>query len=133
MSQESVEIAERGMDAFNRRDVDVLADLTTQDFEWFPALPGTVEGGGYLGREGIETYFDEIRSTWEGLRVLGDELRDLGDSVLVLGRTEGRGRASGVHVDSPLAIIFDFRCAKISRARTYLNHGEALRAAGLSE
>jgi ketosteroid isomerase-like protein len=133
MSQQNVEIIKRGIDAFNRRDVDVLADLTTQDFEWFPALPGVVEGDGYLGREGIETYFDEIRSTWEGLRVLGDELRDLGDSVLVVGRTEGRGRASGVHVDSPLGIIFDFRRAKISRVRAYLDHGEALRAAGLTE
>src|SRR6202011_4168764 len=68
------------MDAFNRRDADLIADLTTPDFEWFPALPGNVEGGGYRGREGIETYLGEIRDTWEELRVVGDEFRDLGDA-----------------------------------------------------
>jgi ketosteroid isomerase-like protein len=129
----NVEIVKRGIDAFNRRDVNVLADLTTPDFEWFPALPGTVEGDGYRGREGIEAYFDEIRSTWDGLRVCGDGFRDLGDTVLVLGRTEGRGRASGVQVDAPLGIVFDFRGDKVARARTYLDHSAALRAAGLAE
>ena len=136
MSRENVEMVKRGIDAFNRRDVEALADVVTPDFEWFPALPSTVEGEGYRGyrgREGIETYFEDVRSTWEGLRVLGAEFRDLGGSVLVFGRAEGRGRGSGVEVDTPLGIVFDFRHAKCSRARTYLDHGEALRAAGLSE
>ena len=63
----------------------------------------------------------------------GDELRDLGDRVLVLGSVEGRGRGSGVEVDSPLAIIFDFRDGKMSHSKAYLDHSEALRAAELSE
>jgi len=130
MSQQNVEIAKRGIDAFNHRNVDLLAMLVTPDFAWFPALPGIVEGDGYRGREGIETYFDEISNTWGELRVLGGEFRDLGDRVVVLGRTEGRGRGSGVQVDSPLAMVFDFLEAKMSRVLTYLDHGEALRAAG---
>src|SRR5437868_2881476 len=63
MSQ-NLETARRGIDAFNRRDVEALADLTTPDFAWFPALPGTVEKDGYRGREGVETYFGEIEGTW---------------------------------------------------------------------
>jgi ketosteroid isomerase-like protein len=59
--------------------------------------------------------------------------RDLGDRVLCLGRMEGRGRGSGVPVDAPLGAIFEFRDDKISRMRAYLDHDEALRAAGLSE
>ena len=92
MSQENVEIVKRGIDAFNHRNVDLLATLVTPDFAWFPALPGVVEGDGYRGREGIERYFEEIANTWEELRVIGGEFRDLGDRVVVLGRTEGRGR-----------------------------------------
>ena len=136
MSQENVEIAKRGIDAYTEDDVGSFAEVVTADFEWFPALPSTVEGEGYRGyrgREGIEAYFDDIRSTWEAFRVIGDELRDLGGSVLVLGRAEGRGRGSGVQVDTPLGIVFDFCRTKVRRARAYLDHGEALRAAGLSE
>ena len=128
-----MEIVRRGIDAFNRRDVDLLAELTTPDFEWFPALPGTVEADGYRGREGMETYFAEIRGTWEELSVLVDDVHDLGDGALVLGRTEGRGRASGVQVDAPIGIVFDFRRGKVSRVRAHLDHGEASRAAGLAE
>jgi ketosteroid isomerase-like protein len=133
MSQQNAEIVRRGIDAFNRRDVDLLADLTTPDFEWFPALPGSLEADGYRGREGMETYFAEIRGTWEQLRVLVDDVRDLGDGALVLGRTEGRGRASGVQVDAPIGIVFDFRRGKVSRVRAHLDHGEALKAVGLAE
>ena len=53
--------------------------------------------------------------------------------VLVLGRIVGHGRASGVAVETPGATIIDFRDGKIARVRTYLEHGEALRAAGLTE
>ncbi len=126
-----MEIAERGIDAFNRRDVEALAEVTALDFEWFPALPGAVEGDGYQGLQGIETYLGEIRDTWEDLCMVGGELRDLGDRVLWLGRTEGRGRGSGVPVDTPLAVIYDIRGGKVSRARAYLDHDEALQAAGL--
>ncbi len=118
------------MDAFNRRDVDGFFELATPDFEWFPAMPVIVGGSGYRGREGIETYLVDIDDTWEQYRVLAQELRDLGDCVLMLGRIEGRGRGSHAWVDAPTGTIFDFRDGKISRIRTYLNHGEASRAAG---
>src|SRR5271165_2921451 len=100
MSQENVEIAERAMDAFNRRDLDAYDDLFTQDFEWFPALPSTVEGDGYLGREGIAKYFGEISDTWEEFRVIAEEYRELGSRALMLARIEGRGKGSGVEVDA---------------------------------
>lgn len=131
MSEANVEIAERGIDAFNRRDVEALAEVTALDSEWFPALPGAVEGDGSRGFQGIETYLGEIRETWEELQLLADEYRDLGDRVLMLGRVEGRGRGSGVQVDAPAGFVIDFRDGKMSRVRAYLDHGEALLAAGL--
>ena len=131
MSQENVEIVKRGLDAFNRRDLQGFAVLATEDFEWFPALPGAVEGTAYRGHDGIESYFRESRDTWVELRVLAGELRDLGGRVLVLGMAEAIGRGSGVQVDMPLAFVVEFRGEQMSGVRTYLDHGEALRAAGL--
>jgi ketosteroid isomerase-like protein len=133
MSHENVEVVQRWIDAFNRRDGDLVAELTTPDFAWFPALPGAVEAGGYRGREGLETYFGEVRGTWEKLRIFIDELRDLGDRVLLLGRTEGRGRASGVGVNAPIGIAYDLRGQKVSRCRAFLNHADARKALGLAE
>jgi ketosteroid isomerase-like protein len=42
-------------------------------------------------------------------------------------------RGSGVRVEAPLGAVFEFRDGKISRMRAFLDQGEALRAAGLSE
>jgi ketosteroid isomerase-like protein len=133
MSQAYVEIAERGIDAFNRRDVDLVAELTTGDIEWFTATDGAVEGKGFRGHDGVARLFEEYSDIWEEIRVVADEFRDLGDCVVMLGRMDGRGRASGVQVDAPFGDVFDFRDGKISRIRAYLDHGEALRAVGLSE
>jgi hypothetical protein len=51
MSQANVKIVKRGIVAFNQRDPDRFAKLATDDFVWFPALPGAVEAGSYHGRE----------------------------------------------------------------------------------
>jgi ketosteroid isomerase-like protein len=133
MSRANVEIAKRSIDGFNRRNLDAYDDLFTPDFEWFPAFPGTVEGEGYLGREGTERYFREISDTWEEFRAIAEEYRDLGDRVLLLGRFEGRGKGSRVPVDAQLGTVYDFRDGRCSRSRVFLDHSQALRAAGLSE
>ena len=49
------------------------------------------------------------------------------------GRFEGRGKGGGAPVDAQLAAVVDFRDGKLSRGRVDLDHGEALRAAGLAE
>jgi len=92
-----------------------------------------VEGEVFWGREGIETYFERMREVWDEFRGIASEYRDLGERVLWIGRLEGRGRGSGVTLSTSLDVLYDLRDGKISRMHSYLDHGEALRAAGLSE
>jgi len=132
MSRENVRIAKRLNAAFNARDIESFAELTTPDFEWTTSMMA-VEGEVFLGRQGIEKYFETMSETWEEFRSRAGEYRDLGESVLFIGRLQGRGLGSGASVDTPLDILFEFRGAQISRQRSFLDHGEALRAAGLSE
>jgi ketosteroid isomerase-like protein len=133
MSQENLEVFKRATDALNRLDVGEFADCCTADYEWYPVLGGIVEGKSFRGRQGIEDYFGELRETWEEFRYVVDDIRDLGDSVLTLGRLEGRGRGSGVLVELPIGSISDYREGKCSRLRAFGDHGEALRAAGLTD
>jgi ketosteroid isomerase-like protein len=133
VSQEKVEITKCLMAAVDRRDVETFAEVTTADLEWFPVFAAQVEGDVYRGRAGVETFLREVDETWEEFRPIVEEYRDLLDRVLGLGRLRTRGRGSGVPVDSPWGGIYDFRDGQISRIRTYLDHGEALRAAEFSE
>jgi ketosteroid isomerase-like protein len=132
MSQENVEIIKRVVDAFNARDVEAYAAFMAPDVEWFTAM-GAVEGEIFRGRSGIDAYFGRMTEAWEEFRGVADEHRDLGDSVIILGRVHARGRASSVQIDGPWACLFDFRGQKISRIRVFLDHAEARRAAGLAE
>jgi ketosteroid isomerase-like protein len=133
MSQENVEVAKRGLDAFNRRDIEGFSEVATADFEFVPALLAIVEGGSIVGRDGLQAFFAAIPNTWDEFHTIAEDFRDVGDHVLVLGRAEARGRGSGVELVAPVALVLEFRSNRISRARAYLDHAEALRAAGLFE
>ncbi len=134
MARDKVDVAKRVVDAYNRRDVDGLfAEFATPDFEYYPGIVRALDGGGYRGREGVEKFAVDTRENWEELQSLPEEFRDLGDRVLVLGRMKGRGKGSGVPVDSPYVTILDFRGDRIWRSRVYLDRAEGLRVAGLSE
>jgi len=127
-----VEVATQAINAFNGSDIDAFAALTTPDFEWSPSMVA-IEGETFVGREGIETYFRRLNDAWEKFHIHRDRFRDSADLVVLLGRLEGRGKSSGVPVDASLGMVFDFRGTTISRIRGYLDHAEALRAAGLPE
>jgi len=133
MSKENVEIVKRALDAFNDRDVPSFEDLVTDDFEWLPAMISLVERGSFRGRDGVKTYFRESASTWSEHRVRGGEFHDLGDRIVVLGQMEGQGRVSGVAANSEIGMVFELRSGKLARARAYLAHNEAVKAAGLEE
>ncbi len=130
MWQDNVEIATQAIDAFNRTDVDAFAGFTTPDFEWSPSMVA-IEGETFQGREGIDRYFRSLTNAWEQFHIHRDRFRCAEDLVVMLGRLEGRGVGSGVPVDASLGMVFDFRGGMISRIRGYLDHAEALEAAGL--
>ena len=125
MSEAKVDIARRGIDAFNRGDVEALVPDTTEDVELFPALAGAVEGGGFHGRAGIEAYFQITAETWDEFRILAEDFYDLGDRVLIVGRIWGRGKGSRVPVEAPNAIVMDFRGTKVWRIHSYFDQAEA--------
>lgn len=106
-------------------------EIATPDIE-FVTLMTDLEGSLH-GREGIGTFMGDVHAIVEDPVLNVEEFRDLGDAVLALGRVEGRGHGSGVPLDTPLGAIYDFRDGKVWRMRSYPDHGEALRAAGLAE
>src|SRR5436190_3543462 len=115
MSQENVEVAKRSFDAYNLRDLDVYDEIWTADYQSLPAMPGMVDGNSFEGLSGIEAYFVDVDNAWEEFRLLPDEVRDLGERVLILGRSQGRGRTSGVTIVAEWGLLCDFAMAR-SRA-----------------
>jgi ketosteroid isomerase-like protein len=136
MSRENVESVQRAIDAWNADDLDgFLAELDA-DVEWHPAIEPGLEGKAttYRGHDGARKIWTEDRGeSWERLVNRPREMRDLGESVLVLGHLDLTARTTGLEFNQEVGEVFDLRAGKIVRIRDFLTHAEALEAAGLSE
>jgi ketosteroid isomerase-like protein len=137
MSRSNVEALQRGLAAYDRRDVEALLEECHDDVEWESAL---VKGLGgettvYRGHEGIRDLFREVDHAFDEFRIGfdGDDIRDLGDRIVASGWMRVRGRASGVAVESPVSFVADFRDGKATRFRSFLDRRDALAAAGLGD
>ena len=136
MSQENVESVQRAVEAWNADDLDAFLAELDADVEWHPAIQPGLEGKAttYRGHEGARTVWGEDRGeAWERLTNRPEELRDLGESVLALGRLDLTARTTGIAFSQEVGEVFDFRAGKIVRIRDFLTHAEALETAGLSE
>src|SRR3954451_2728065 len=133
MSQENVEVVRRGIEAWNQHDADLWLSDAAPEVEWMPAGPATVERTVYRGYEEVATGFAAVFETWEEFRCQESEVRDLGDSVLWLGRVKMKGGASHVELDQEFAFHAVLRDGKVTAVRSFLAWEEALEAAGLRE
>ncbi len=84
-------------------------------------------------RKEVRQAFAVIWETWEEFRFQESEIRDLGDTLLWLGRVYASGRASQVELEHDFAIHVMRRDGKFSRAEAFLTWQEGLEVAGLSE
>lgn len=133
MSQENAEIARRTFEAIGRWDIDALLELHDPEIEFLPLTGTRVESGGYIGHAGVRAYFEEVGEVWEEMRPRADDVRTVGDHVVLLGGCAVRGRGSGAESDDPMAWVLTLRDGKVIRHRGYATREEALEAVGLSE
>ena len=136
MSRENVETVQRAVEAWNADDLDAFLAELDAGVEWHPAIQPGLEGRAttYLGHEGARKIWRQDRGeAWERLANRPGELRDLGDSVLVLGHLDLTARATGIEFSQEVGEVFDLRAGKIVRIRDFLTRAEAIEAAGLPE
>ena len=133
MSQENVELVRGIYDTFANDDLEGWLAAWDPKCDWFPSMASLVEDAGFRGDEGLRRYWVEAKETWEGHRVVADELRPVGDRVVAIGRAYARGKQSGVPVDRPVAHVFTIRDGKILRGEGFASRAAALEAVGLHE
>lgn len=131
MADENVAIVERSFDAIGQGNVDSLLELYAPDVHFLPLTGTQVESGGYRGHDGVRDYFVEAASVWDEIRPYANDVRTVGDKVVVLGGCAVRGKASEVETDSAMAWVVTVRDGQIASHRGYRTNGEALEAAGL--
>jgi ketosteroid isomerase-like protein len=136
MSQENVEAVRRAYKAWNTDDFDgFMADIDPE-VEVHPAIEPALEGREttYRGIDRLRKAWDDYHGgAWERPRAHIHEIRDLGESVLVLAQIDLIARTTGIEFSQELGQLITFRGGKAIRSQDFLSHAEALEAAGLSE
>ena len=131
--QGRVETVQRMLAAFDRRDLDALAAEADPDIQVQPAVVGGLEGTVYRGHAGLREFVADLDESWRTFRLDVEEFRDVGEAVVVLGRTLAEGMESGVRLDTASGFVFGVRDGKVHSFRSFLGKDAALAAAGLSE
>jgi ketosteroid isomerase-like protein len=128
MSQERVEIARQGIEAWNRHDFELGARHLSPDVEWRPASPAAVERSVYRGLDDVAQAFNATWDTWDVFELEEQEIRDFGDKVLWLGRARVRGGASRIELEQEFANVLTFADDKVARIQGFLSWEEAEQA-----
>jgi ketosteroid isomerase-like protein len=127
-------LVRRGYAAAARGDLDVLMALM-----YDPAAELSFAGRvadfeqTYRGRDAAFAAYRSWVDTWDEYRREPIELADLGDRLLILLRESGRGKESGVAVETPLAMLLTFRGGRVVRHQEFRDWQQALEAVGVRE
>jgi ketosteroid isomerase-like protein len=104
MSEANVEIVQAAFEAFERGDMEGVLRLCDENIE--------------------------IRQAGE---LPGVEPRQQGHAGIVTTLQRGRGKASGVQVETHSSFLFSIRAGRIAEWCIFMREAEALKAAGLAE
>ena len=141
MSQENVELAERGVAAINeayrtgdisfwRRYVEEVCDPQVV----LEAKGDAFTEGEWRGHDGAVGFVANQMEVLEGMWLRGDEYREVGDDRLLVAITfGGQARHTGIAVEMHPVHVFTMRGGKTVRWQIFRRRDEALEAVGLSE
>jgi ketosteroid isomerase-like protein len=128
MSRENVDFLRRGYEALQRGDTEAFEALARErldpDFSFHSHWAGRV----FKGIPGTREWVSDTRETWDDYEQEVEEIVDLGDDVLVVGRASARGAGSGVPVTQEFAVIWSFEGESAVRAQSFPSRAAALEA-----
>ena len=124
-------------EAYNRRDLAVVAIGFHPDIEYYPARAlvdsGLIEPC-YYGPSGYRAYVLATAEVWgDEVRFEPTEIIDFGDRVVVLANAPMRAQASGVALTQTFAYVTTLEDGMVIRQEEFYDHAEALEAARRGE
>ena len=133
MSQENVEVVRHMCEAFLAGDLAAALDVLHGDVTWHGTIGGIEEGRTAHGHDEVIEEFVESLRDWERHSLEAEDYLDAGDRVVVLWHEVGRGKRSGVEVETRTAVVYTVRGNQVVEVQGYMDRRQALEAVGRSE
>lgn len=128
MSRQNVEFLRLGYEALHRGDTEAFEAMSRErldpDFTFHSHWAGRV----FRGIAETQEWMSDVRETWDDYDQEIEDIVDLGDDVLVVGRASARGAGSGVPVTQEFAVVWTFEGERAVRARSFPSRAEAEQA-----
>jgi ketosteroid isomerase-like protein len=128
--QTGVQLVHEIIEALNRGDVDGMLERMHPGFEWRPLESSPVAGGVYRGHEQVRRYVEDWLGTFDDLRLDLEEPTELGDHVIAVVNGHGRGRASGLQLDTRFCQAWTVSGGTALRMEEYATRALALAELG---
>lgn len=121
MSEQSIEFIKGIYGAFGRGDVPAVLGAFADEVEWYEA-EGMPYGGLYRSGEAVaQNVFGPISEDVDGFAVTPEEFIGSGDTVAVIVRYTGTGRATGKALNEPVVHVWELRDGKLARFRQFID------------
>jgi ketosteroid isomerase-like protein len=130
MSQENVEIVRRGIEVWNRGDMDAFRELHDPDAVLRP-VSDWPEQGPFVGRTTLMRFAEQLRDTWDADTMEAISITEVGDRVVF--RFVWHGAGHGPEANLEMTDVLTLRKGRICEHELFWDQAEALEAAGLRE
>jgi ketosteroid isomerase-like protein len=130
--QENVEIVRAAFDRYLHGDEAAALALFASDIV-VTQFPDQLDGRDFHGHQGVREAMAEWIGVWDEWTIELLRARELGERVLAIARQRGRGKTSGVPIDSEVAFLFTMRRGAIARWQMLSTEHEAHNGVGLEE
>jgi uncharacterized protein len=126
MEGSSAKVVRGVYDAFASGDVPAVLGAMADDVEWYEA-EGMPYGGLHRGPQMVaQKVLAPIVANVEGFTVTPEEVIAAGDTIAVVARYTGTGKATGRALDLPVTHVWDVREGKIARFRQFADTAKFL-------
>jgi ketosteroid isomerase-like protein len=126
MAQADIDVIRESHEAFRRRDLDAFLTYIDPEVE-FRSHVLELEGA-YHGHEGVRAWWANVVAVFPEWSPRVEDARDIGDSVLVRVRAEGRGTGSGVPLERDIWQVAEVRDGRLKSWAFFRTEEEALKA-----
>jgi ketosteroid isomerase-like protein len=107
--QRNVGLARRGLEAYNRGDIDAVLKLFSPDVQVY-APPDFINAGLFHGHQGFLSWIGQWNEAWESFDIQVKDVEPVGERfVIALVHQEGRGRGSGISVTQDVVYLYEVR------------------------
>ena len=134
MSQENVEVIQRGRRAFNEGDIEGIVEAAHPEIE-IKLIGGFADVGesSFSGHAGVRRFFTDWFATFETVRLDHEKFIEAGENVVSVSKLKATVAGSPAPVELLFGIVWGFKEGKVVQYDGYYELREALEALGLSE